>query len=134
MRSPRGSTGASAAESSTATPTATSGSLHWDSGSATDFPLIWRPSMDALLTLLSDPAVWMAFLTLTALELVLGIDNIIFISILVDKLPKEQQETARRIGLGLAMFGRVGCLFVLWWSGGPPAPLSPLPLGGEPIS
>ena len=49
--------------------------------------LIWRPLMEAIIALLSDPQVWIAFFTLTALELVLGIDNIIFISILVDKLP-----------------------------------------------
>jgi len=54
--------------------------------------------------LLSDPHTWIAFLTLTALELVLGIDNIIFISILVDKVPEARRELARRIGLFLAMF------------------------------
>ena len=48
---------------------------------------------------LLSPEIWIAFFTLTALELVLGIDNIIFISILVDKLPKEKQEVARKIGL-----------------------------------
>jgi len=51
-----------------------------------------------MMELLADPQVWVAFLTLTALELVLGIDNIIFISILVDKLPRETREVARRIG------------------------------------
>ena len=71
------------------------------------FLLIWHPFMDALLTMLADPQVWIAFFTLTALELVLGIDNIIFISILVDKLPADRRETARRIGLFLAMFMRV---------------------------
>ncbi|QRM18515.1 TerC family protein [Dechloromonas sp. TW-R-39-2] len=65
--------------------------------------------------LLLSPEIWIAFLTLTALELVLGIDNIIFISILVDKLPKAQQETARRIGLFLAMFMRIALLLVLSW-------------------
>jgi len=64
---------------------------------------------------LLSPEIWIAFLTLTALELVLGIDNIIFISILVDKLPKEQQEKARKIGLFLAMFMRIGLLLVLSW-------------------
>jgi predicted tellurium resistance membrane protein TerC len=64
---------------------------------------------------LLSPEIWIAFLTLTALELVLGIDNIIFISILVDKLPKEQQETARKIGLFLAMFMRIGLLLILSW-------------------
>ena len=74
------------------------------------------------MTLLSDPEVWIAFFTLTALELVLGIDNIIFISILVDKLPSAQRETARRIGLFLAMFMRVGLLLVLSWIVGLTAP------------
>ncbi|MDP3635812.1 MAG: TerC family protein [Azonexus sp.] len=68
-----------------------------------------------MLELLLSPEIWIAFFTLTALELVLGIDNIIFISILVDKLPKEQQEVARRIGLFLAMFMRIGLLLVLSW-------------------
>src|SRR5690349_22716793 len=53
----------------------------------------------SMMELLTDPQMWVAFATLTALELVLGIDNIIFISILVDKLPKEKQELARRLGL-----------------------------------
>jgi len=86
--------------------------------------------MDALLTILSDPEVWIAFFTLTALELVLGIDNIIFISILVDKLPRERRETARRIGLFLAMFMRVGLLLVLSWIVGLTAPLLTI-LGAE---
>jgi predicted tellurium resistance membrane protein TerC len=63
--------------------------------------------------LLLDPSAWIAFATLTALELVLGIDNIIFISILVDKLPPEKRELARRIGLFMAMFMRIGLLFLL---------------------
>ena len=64
---------------------------------------------------ITQPESWIAFLTLTALELVLGIDNIVFISILAGKLPKEQQNRARTIGLGLAMFTRVGLLFSLSW-------------------
>jgi predicted tellurium resistance membrane protein TerC len=68
-----------------------------------------------LMALLTDPQVWLAFATLTALELVLGIDNIVFISILVDKLPPEQRTRARRIGLFLAMFMRIGLLSVLSW-------------------
>jgi predicted tellurium resistance membrane protein TerC len=63
--------------------------------------------------LLTNPQTWIAFATLTALELVLGIDNIIFISILVDKLPPEKRELARRIGLFMAMFMRIGLLLVL---------------------
>ena len=62
---------------------------------------------------LTDPHMWVALATLTLLELVLGIDNIIFISILVSKLPKAQQETARRIGLFMAMFMRIGLLLLL---------------------
>ena len=65
--------------------------------------------------LLSDPQVWGAFATLTALELVLGIDNIIFVAILVDKLPLVQREFARRLGLFLAMFMRIGLLMILSW-------------------
>ena len=73
--------------------------------------------------LLTQPQAWIAFLTLTALELVLGIDNIIFISILVDKLPKEKREFARRIGLFMAMFMRIGLLLVLAWIVGLVEPL-----------
>ena len=73
--------------------------------------------------LLTDPQAWIAFATLTALELVLGIDNIIFISILVDKLGPEQREKARRIGLFLAMFMRIALLLVLAWIVGLTAPL-----------
>ena len=63
--------------------------------------------------LLVDPHVWIAFATLTALELVLGIDNIIFISILVDKLPPDKREATRRLGLFLAMFMRIALLLML---------------------
>ena len=73
--------------------------------------------------LLASPEAWIAFATLTALELVLGIDNIIFIAILVDKLPRAQQDLARRLGLFMAMFMRVGLLLVLAWIVGLVAPL-----------
>src|SRR6476661_1047391 len=76
-----------------------------------------------MIELVSDPRVWGAFITLTALELVLGIDNVIFISILVDKLPKQRRDLARRIGLFLAMFLRVGLLFLLSWIVGLTEPL-----------
>jgi predicted tellurium resistance membrane protein TerC len=76
-----------------------------------------------MLELLANPQAWIAFATLTALELVLGIDNIIFISILVDKLPKAKQELARRIGLFMAMFMRIGLLLLLAWIVGLVAPL-----------
>ena len=65
--------------------------------------------------LLTDPQVWLAFLTLTALEIVLGIDNIIFLSIVSARLPESQQATARRIGLGLALIARVLLLLSLTW-------------------
>jgi predicted tellurium resistance membrane protein TerC len=82
--------------------------------------------------LLTQPEAWIAFLTLTALELVLGIDNIIFISILVDRLPRARREVARRIGLFLAMFMRIGLLVALAWIVGMTAPL--VTLLGQPIS
>ncbi len=64
---------------------------------------------------LSDPSIWIAFATLTVLELVLGIDNVIFISILSGKLPPEQQPKARYIGLSMALIMRVILLFSLTW-------------------
>ncbi len=76
--------------------------------------------MQALLT---DPQAWIALATLTLLELVLGIDNIVFISILVEKLPPAQRDRARRIGLFMAMFLRVGLLLVLSWIVGLVEPL-----------
>jgi len=79
---------------------------------------------------LTDPQVWMALITLTALEIVLGIDNIIFISIQASKLPVHQQEKARLVGLGLAMFIRIALLFSLTWLMGLTAPLFAV-LGNE---
>ena len=73
--------------------------------------------------LLSDPQAWLAFLTLVALELVLGIDNIIFISILADKLPPARREAIRRLGLLLAMVMRIGLLAMLAWLMGLTEPL-----------
>ena len=67
------------------------------------------------MTLLLDPNVWIAFAMLTALEIVLGIDNIIFISILVGRLPPEQRDRARRLGLGFAMGTRLLLLMSLSW-------------------
>jgi predicted tellurium resistance membrane protein TerC len=87
-----------------------------------------------MMELLADPQIWIAFATLTALELVLGIDNIIFISILVDKLPPERREVARRIGLFMAMFMRIGLLLILSWIVGMTAPLFTIPVWGEEIS
>ena len=87
-----------------------------------------------MLELLTDPQTWIALLTLTALELVLGIDNIIFISILVDKLPKARQEVARRLGLFAAMFMRIALLMMLAWIVGMVEPLFTLPVIDKAIS
>ena len=67
------------------------------------------------MALLTDPNTWIAFFMLAALEIVLGIDNIIFVSILVGRLPAEQRELARRLGLGFAMLSRIALLFSLAW-------------------
>ena len=76
-----------------------------------------------MLALLSDPQTWLAFITLTLLEIILGFDNIIFISILVGRLPAAQQETARITGLALAMLTRVALLFSIVWLTGLVQPL-----------
>ncbi|MEX2151045.1 MAG: TerC family protein [Steroidobacteraceae bacterium] len=75
-----------------------------------------------MIELLADPAVWLSFLTLTLLEVVLGIDNIIFLSILVSKLPPELQHRGRILGLAFAMITRIGLLFSLTWLIGLTAP------------
>jgi predicted tellurium resistance membrane protein TerC len=64
---------------------------------------------------LSDPAAWVTLITLTALEIVLGIDNLIFLSILVSRLPPERQHAARITGLALAMLTRIALLFSIVW-------------------
>jgi predicted tellurium resistance membrane protein TerC len=79
---------------------------------------------------LTNPETWMALFTLTALEIVLGIDNIVFISILAGRLPEEQREKARLVGLGLAMFIRIALLFSLTWLMGLTAPIVTV-LGNE---
>jgi len=68
-----------------------------------------------MIELLSDPQVWVAFLTLTLLEIVLGVDNVVFISILADKLPEEERAKARRVGLGLAMVIRILLVMSVAW-------------------
>ena len=77
----------------------------------------------------SDPQAWVALATLTALEIVLGIDNIVFISILAGRLPEEQQARARSLGLALAMFGRIALLLAIGWVMGLTAALFVLPFG-----
>jgi len=64
---------------------------------------------------LTNPEIWIGLITLTALEIVLGIDNIVFISILAGKLPEDQQARARQVGLSLALFTRIALLFSLAW-------------------
>jgi predicted tellurium resistance membrane protein TerC len=68
-----------------------------------------------MLEFLADPQVWMSLITLTALEIVLGIDNLIFLSIVSGRLPLNQQRAARQIGLALALLGRLALLFSLTW-------------------
>jgi predicted tellurium resistance membrane protein TerC len=68
-----------------------------------------------MMELLTDPQAWITFITLSALEIVLGIDNIIFISILVSRLPPERRERARVVGLALAMITRIALLFSIVW-------------------
>lgn len=73
--------------------------------------------------LMTDPEAWISLLTLSAMEIVLGIDNIVFITILCGRLPKEQQVFARRVGIGLALISRLGLLFTLSWIMGLVKPL-----------
>ena len=81
---------------------------------------------------LADPSAWIALLTLTVLEIVLGVDNIIFISILAGKLPREQQARARSVGLLLAMGTRILLLFSIAWIIKLTAPL--FTVAGHPFS
>ncbi len=71
--------------------------------------------MEYLLELASSPAAWVALATLVVMEVVLGIDNLIFISILTNKLPAHQQQKARRLGIGMALFLRLGLLSTVAW-------------------
>src|SRR5687768_12123383 len=83
---------------------------------------------------MSDPEIWISLLTLTALEIVLGIDNIIFISILAGKLPAEQQPRARKLGLSLALITRILLLMSLTWIMGLTKPLFTLPVLNQGVS
>ncbi len=85
-----------------------------------------------ILALLTDPAAWLALLTLIALEVVLGVDNLIFIAILSNKLPEHQQAKARRIGLSLALVMRIGLLMLIGWIVTLQTPLFDLGLQGAP--
>ncbi|MEO6388737.1 MAG: TerC family protein [Croceibacterium sp.] len=85
-----------------------------------------------ILALLTEPAAWAALLTLIVLEVVLGIDNLVFIAILSNKLPPEQQSSARRIGLTLALVMRIGLLLLIGWLVTLQATLFDLGLAGQP--
>ncbi|MCM5682946.1 TerC family protein [Schlegelella sp. S2-27] len=86
--------------------------------------------MDSLLALFSDPAAWAALVALVVMEVVLGIDNLIFISILSNKLPDEQRKRARRVGIGLALVMRLTLLSMIAWLVGLTAPVFDLGLSG----
>jgi predicted tellurium resistance membrane protein TerC len=85
-----------------------------------------------ILSLLTEPAAWAALLTLVLLEVVLGIDNLVFIAILSNKLPPEQQKRARRIGLFLALIMRIALLMVIGWLVTLRTPLFDLGISGQP--
>ena len=88
--------------------------------------------MDAILALLSNPAAWAALITLIVLEVVLGIDNLIFISILSNKLPEEKRSKVRKLGIGLALILRLALLSVIAWLVGLTAPVIDLGVTGSP--
>ncbi len=85
-----------------------------------------------LLTLLTDPTAWAALVTLIVLEIVLGIDNLVFIAILSNKLPAQQQARARRIGLTLALVMRIVLLLLIGWIVTLQQPLFDLGISGAP--
>src|SRR5687768_783030 len=83
---------------------------------------------------LADPHAWIALVTLTALEIVLGVDNIVFISILVGRLPEQQRQRARVLGLAFAMLTRIGLLLSLAWIMTLTEPLFSIPVLGRDVS
>lgn len=86
--------------------------------------------MDAMTTLLADPAAWVALVTLIVMEVVLGIDNLIFISILSNKLPEQHQARVRRLGISLALIMRLVLLSAIAWIVGLTAPVFDLGIAG----
>ena len=86
--------------------------------------------MDAIFAVFADPANWAALATLVVMEVVLGIDNLIFISILSNKLPDHQRQKARRVGIGLALFMRLALLSTIAWLVGLTAPVFDLGIAG----
>ena len=87
--------------------------------------------MDSLMALVSDPTAWAALITLIVMEVVLGIDNLVFISILSNKLPPEHRQRTRRIGIGLALVMRLGLLATIGWIVGLTQPVFDLGLHGD---
>ena len=86
--------------------------------------------MSQIATLLADPTAWVAFLTLVVMEVVLGVDNLIFVSILSNKLPEAQRSKARRLGISMALVMRLALLTVISWLVGLTAPILDLGLTG----
>eukprot|EP01037_Dinobryon_pediforme_P046912 gene46912-60579_t len=85
----------------------------------------------SILTLLADPAAWAALATLIVMEVVLGIDNLVFISLLSNKLPEDQRAKVRRVGIGLALVLRLGLLLIIAWIAGLVQPVFDLGLTGS---
>lgn len=85
-----------------------------------------------MIELLTSPEAWAAFVTLVALEIILGIDNVIFLSVLVSRIPREQARRARQIGLALALIFRIALLSLLVWLIGLTRPV--LTVVGQPLS
>ena len=92
------------------------------------------PAMTDLLALFSDPATWAALATLVVLEVVLGIDNLVFISLIANRLPEANRQRVRRLGLGLALGLRLVLLSAIAWLVGLTAPVFDLGLSGTPGS
>ena len=96
------------------------------------FPRLPYPGpMTEITALLADPAAWAALITLVVMEVVLGIDNLIFISILSNKLPPEHRQRTRRVGIALALIMRLGLLAMIGWIVGLTQPVFDLGLTGE---
>jgi len=86
-----------------------------------------------ILAVFSEPSAWVGLITLAALEIVLGIDNLVFVAIVTERLPKDQRTTGRRAGLGLALAGRLVLLFSIAWIMGLTRPFGELTVFGHHI-
>jgi predicted tellurium resistance membrane protein TerC len=89
--------------------------------------------VELLMNLATDPAAWIALITLIIMEVVLGIDNLVFISIVTNKLPEAQRPLARQIGIGLALVLRLLLLFMIAWIAGLTTPVFDLGFEGPPL-